>query len=151
MSTMGNRIHVMRKKKDWTMEYLASRLGVQKSAVNKWEKGAVDNIRRDTIEKMADLFGVSPVWLMGFDVPMLDVDLSSSRAQIEDARQNFTLEKGKAALTAAQDEFMRKYINSDTMEVITTYSALPLNEKNMIRRSLGLLDLEDREKENSAS
>ena len=65
--TMGERIKYLRERADMTQEELGSRLGVQKSAIRKYEKGEVENIKRSAIKTMADIFGVSPVWLMGFD------------------------------------------------------------------------------------
>lgn len=67
MKKMGQRIHDKRTELGWTMRELAEKVGVQGSAVNKWEKGTVTNISRGHIAKMADLFDVSPAWLMGFD------------------------------------------------------------------------------------
>ncbi len=67
MKTMGQRIHMKRTEMGWTMEQLAQKVGVQRSAINKWEKGTVVNINRSHIAKMAALFDVSVPWLMGFD------------------------------------------------------------------------------------
>lgn len=67
MNTMGARIYEKRNEKGYTMQELADKLGVQASAVNKWEKGVVQNIKRSTIQKMAEIFGCSPVWLMGLN------------------------------------------------------------------------------------
>ena len=54
-------------------------LGVFPSAVNKWENGTVENIKRSTIQQMADIFGCSPAWLMGFDAPEINSkDIESS-------------------------------------------------------------------------
>lgn len=50
-----------------TQQELGDRLGVNKDAVSKWENGAVSNIKRGTIEAIANIFGVSPVWIMGLD------------------------------------------------------------------------------------
>lgn len=68
MSVMGIRIKEKRIEHQLTMDELAERLNVQKSAVSKWERGAVQNIRRSTIEKMAQIFNCSPAWLMGYDM-----------------------------------------------------------------------------------
>jgi len=71
--SMGSRIREMRLQNDWTMEELGQRLGVQKSAINKWEKGMVENIKRSTIKDMSNLFGCSPAWLMfGVNMPQSD-------------------------------------------------------------------------------
>ena len=67
MKQMGARIREKRRELDLTLEELGEKLGVQKSAISKWEKGEVLNIKRDYISKMAGIFGVSPAWLMGLD------------------------------------------------------------------------------------
>lgn len=77
MSTMGDRIRIKRLEQKLSMEELGDKLGVRKSAVNKWEHGDVQYIKRSTIEKMARLFEVSPSWLMGFD-DASDVSLTYS-------------------------------------------------------------------------
>ncbi len=61
---MGIRIKQLRKEMGWTQAELASKLGLKDSAIAKYEKGRVENMKRDTIAKMADLFGCSPVYLM---------------------------------------------------------------------------------------
>ena len=75
---MGKIIKELRIQKGWTMEKLADTLGVGKSAVNKWEKGYVTNIKQSTIKKMADIFGVSPAYIMGFDESkeIIEIDLT---------------------------------------------------------------------------
>lgn len=67
MNNMGNRIRQKRIEKQMTMEQLASALGVKASAINKYEKGIVENIKRSTIQQMAIIFECDPAWLMGFD------------------------------------------------------------------------------------
>lgn len=47
-----------------TQEDLGRELGVQKSAIAKYESGRVENIKRSTILKMANIFDVDPAWLM---------------------------------------------------------------------------------------
>lgn len=39
-----------------TQEQLGEKLGVQKSAIAKYEKGRVENLKRSTIQKMAEIF-----------------------------------------------------------------------------------------------
>ena len=64
---MGQRIKQCRQQAHMTMEELGNRLGVQKQAIQKYEKGIVENIPRSRIALMAEIFGVDPVWLMGFE------------------------------------------------------------------------------------
>ena len=72
-NTMGKRIAQKRKEKGMTMEQLASALDIQASAVNKYEKGLVENIKRTTILRMAQIFECDPAWLMGFEASKKDI------------------------------------------------------------------------------
>ena len=62
--TMGERIRFYRNKQGLTMEQLGELLGVRRAAVMKYEDGSVENIKRSTIKRMAEIFGVSPCYLM---------------------------------------------------------------------------------------
>lgn len=67
---MTNRIKQLRDAFSLTQEELGAKLGVKKAAVAKYESGAVENIKRGTIEKMSEIFGVSPAFIMGWsDLP----------------------------------------------------------------------------------
>jgi transcriptional regulator with XRE-family HTH domain len=50
-----------------SQEELGRRVGVQRAAIQKYEKGTVKNIPIETIEKMAKLFDVSPTYIVGWD------------------------------------------------------------------------------------
>ena len=65
--TMADRIKERRKAMNMTQEELAERLGLQKSAIAKYENGRVQNIKRPTIAKMADILECSPAYLMALD------------------------------------------------------------------------------------
>ena len=71
--TVGERIKSERKKKHLSMEALGEMLGVGRSAVNKWEKGTVKGIKRETILEMAKIFDCNPAWLGGY----IDDDIAS--------------------------------------------------------------------------
>ena len=62
--TMGERIRFYRNKQGLTMEQLGEMLGVRRAAVMKYEDGSVENIKRSTIKRMAEIFGISPCYLM---------------------------------------------------------------------------------------
>lgn len=66
---MSDRIKERRKALGFTQEDLANRLGLQKSAIAKYENGRVQNIKRSTILKMAECLECSPSYLMGLDDP----------------------------------------------------------------------------------
>lgn len=65
--TMGEYIKKLRTEKGLSQEELGKLCGVNRAAVNKWEKGTVANMKRSTIEKLSSIFGVSPTELMCFD------------------------------------------------------------------------------------
>lgn len=67
MKDMGSLIKELRVKNNLTQDELADKLGVQKSAVSKWERGAVQNIKKDLIEEIAKIFNIRPSYLMGWD------------------------------------------------------------------------------------
>lgn len=61
----GDRIRLLRISKGYTLEELGKKVGVGKSTVRKWETGDIENMRRDSIEKLASALGVSPLYIMG--------------------------------------------------------------------------------------
>ncbi|GHU64113.1 hypothetical protein FACS189418_8550 [Clostridia bacterium] len=64
---MGQIIWELRKQNHMTQEELASKLGLQKSAIAKYENGRVTNMKRSVIQEMAKIFHVSPAHLLGFE------------------------------------------------------------------------------------
>lgn len=64
---MGEIIKQLRLQKGITQEELGRVIGVQKSAIRKYESGMVENIKRSSIKKLADYFGVSPSFLLGYE------------------------------------------------------------------------------------
>lgn len=67
MTDMGNTIKKLRIENNMTLEQLGDKVGVGKSTVRKWENGMIANMRRDKIAGIADVFNVSPSYLMGWD------------------------------------------------------------------------------------
>lgn len=67
MNNMGAIIKQLRLQKGLTQEELGKVVGVQKSAIRKYESGMVQNIKRSSIKKLADFFGVSPSYLLGYE------------------------------------------------------------------------------------
>lgn len=64
--TTGEIIKKLRIEKGLSQEELGARVGVQRAAINKYEKGLVVNLKRPVIEKLAYSLGVSPTVIMGF-------------------------------------------------------------------------------------
>ena len=66
MNTTGDRIRELRIKNNLTLDDVARHLGVGRQAIYKYEQGTVTNIPLENLEKMADLFGVTPGYLAGW-------------------------------------------------------------------------------------
>lgn len=62
--TMGERIKALRHDKNLTQEALGEILGIQKAAVQKYEKGTVKNIKRDTLIKMSQIFDTTVEYII---------------------------------------------------------------------------------------
>ena len=67
MINPGTRIRELRIISNMSQEELGRRVGVQRAAIQKYEKGTVENIPLRTIEKIANVFSVSPTYLVGWD------------------------------------------------------------------------------------
>lgn len=63
----GERIKALREQFGMTQDELAEKLGTTKQTIFKYETDVITNIPSDKIEKMAELFGVDPSYLMGWD------------------------------------------------------------------------------------
>lgn len=98
----GQRIKQLRKEMKLTQDQLADLLGVQKSTISKYERGETVNLKRDTIEKLCDIFKVSSSYLMGMEDRFTVI---SSDRITEEAQELFLLiplmsaEKQKALLS----------------------------------------------------
>ena len=65
--TIGEKIHDLRVRNGMTMEDLAREIGVQRSAVNKYEKGIVINLKRSTIASLCRVFNVPSSYFLDDD------------------------------------------------------------------------------------
>lgn len=65
--TVGEIIYNRRKELGLTLEEIGNATGVSKSTVKKWENGYIANMRRDKIEKLANVLQISPIVLLGID------------------------------------------------------------------------------------
>ncbi len=63
---IGQILKKLRTEKGITQEELGKIIGVQKSAIHKYESGIVENMKRSTIDKLAKFFNVSPSYLLGY-------------------------------------------------------------------------------------
>ena len=84
----GTRIKYLRQLTGLSQEELGRRVGVQRAAINKYEKGTVTNIPIHTIEQIAKVFDVSPTFIVGWDSKN-DNPLSAEAKVIQGVKQFF--------------------------------------------------------------
>ena len=65
--TLGEKIRKRRIELNMTMDDLGRAVGVQRSAINKYEKGIITDLKRSTIQALANVLGVSPLYLLEDD------------------------------------------------------------------------------------
>lgn len=65
--TTGERIKQLRKKHNLTQEELGAKIGVKKAAIQKYEKGTVKNIKRDSLIALAKYLDTTPEYLLGWE------------------------------------------------------------------------------------
>ena len=63
---IGERIKQLRKENDMTLEEVATRIGVSRATVLKYETGSITNIPTERIHQLANLFKVTRPYLMGW-------------------------------------------------------------------------------------
>lgn len=95
--TVGQKIHMLRIARDLTMDELGAMIGVQKSAINKYEHGVVTDLKQSTILSLAKALGCSPVYL-----------LEDDDASYEDYVQTYALSE-LGELTIDEREFLIRY------------------------------------------
>ena len=64
---VGDRIRELRIAKGYSQEELGKKLGVKRAAVQKYEKGSVQNLKKVTIQLLSDTLDVTPAYLMGWE------------------------------------------------------------------------------------
>lgn len=80
---IGLKIKTARQAKGMTQEELGEILGLQKSAIAKYESGRVVNIKRSTLKKISDVLDIPPFELV--------FDEEIKRAPVEMAERHFEM------------------------------------------------------------
>lgn len=65
--TTGERLKQLRKEHNLTQEELGEKIGVKKAAIQKYEKGTVKNIKKDSLLKLAEILDTTPEYILGWD------------------------------------------------------------------------------------
>ncbi len=109
---VGSIIKKARIEKGFTQEELALKVGVQKSAVAKWENGRVSEIKRTNLKKISETLGLKPTQLLG-DIESNPIETANELADI--------------------------YLDKDLRNMIAEYFALDDKKKAQVREYVHLL------------
>ncbi len=110
----GTRIRELRTLANMSQEELGRRVGVQRAAINKYEKGTVENIPIKTIEHIAQVFDVSPTYIVGWSGN----------------------EGNQLAMEVRVIQGIKLFFGSDAVEVLETYTNLNELGKKRVRQYL---------------
>lgn len=89
MGILNDRIKEMRTKKGFTLAYVAEQLGIKEATMQRYESGEIKNIKHETIAKLAQIFGCTPSYLMGWE------DASSQQEPTYDDVEHLIARNGK--------------------------------------------------------
>ena len=125
--TRGDRIKLLREQKGMQQTDLAVRIGVSKQTLFKYEHNIITNIPSDKIELIADVFHVTPGYIMGWEPIDLDSDETISipvygrvaAGEPIDANQDDIIGQEKISRNLARrGDFYALVIKGDSMEPI---------------------------------
>lgn len=109
---VGTLIKQARMEKGLTQEELADKVGVQKSAVAKWENGRVSEIKRTNLKKISEVLGLNPNRLLG--------DIESDPIRVA-------------------DELADIYLDAELRQMISEYQRLDHKKQAQVREYVHLL------------
>ena len=66
MSETGEQMKKRRKQLNMSADELAEKLGVSRSTIFRYEKGDIDKVPAEYIDKLAKALSTTPAYLMGF-------------------------------------------------------------------------------------
>lgn len=69
MEAIHHNIYMYRKQNNMTLEELGKRIGTSKQTIKRYETGEIKSIPYDKIVALANVFGITPQKLMGWEEP----------------------------------------------------------------------------------
>jgi transcriptional regulator with XRE-family HTH domain len=115
----GELIKYHRKRLDMTQEELGAKLGVNKAAVQKWESGAVRNIKKDNLKELARLFQINLAALLEMEESL------SSESLRQFASWDTTFNNGATLTSEAKviEQIQIKY-GDDILSLLQAFNSL---------------------------
>ena len=85
-----------------TIYEVADAVGVRAATVSRWESGDIENMRRDKIEALAKVLGISPLVILGYEQP-IDVPYYLNEEATQIAQDIYENKEMRALFDAARD------------------------------------------------
>lgn len=87
MSVQSDRIKNEMYRKSLTLVEIEKRTGIKKSSMQRYVSGETGKIPLSAIEKLADLFGVSGAYLMGWDEETVETKETPSKPELTEGEK----------------------------------------------------------------
>lgn len=100
-----NRIQSKRIELKLSYQDLANKTGLSKSTLQRYETGSIRNIPLDKLEILANALEVSPMWIIGYDLP---IERESSNNVNPDSKDNILLNNFNMLNEEGKDEAIKR-------------------------------------------
>ena len=90
---IGDKIKKRRIDLGLTLENVSSYVGVSISTVSRWERGEIDNMKRDKIQKLSEILLVSVPYILGLSEDIEDVVSARLKTRILAKIDNMSVEQ----------------------------------------------------------
>jgi transcriptional regulator with XRE-family HTH domain len=124
LETMGERIKRLRTERGLTQEELGNRVGLKRAAINKYEKGNVENMKRSIVEKMSAIFDVTPSYLMALDEDS-DSNILTIYNKLNDVNKKAAYNFAKERLKEQETGKITDFYSTRRIETLAAHSDDP--------------------------
>lgn len=132
----GDIIRNLRISKNMTQEEVGKVIGTSKQTLHKYETGIITNIPQDKIEALANLFDVSPAYIMGWETKYEDVNVVSLENKLSKPEKelidnyNKSNEDGKQIILDTSRNISKTYPMVTREEMIEFLREIPMAAYN---------------------
>lgn len=130
---MKNRIKTLRQGHGKTQEQLANEIGVKKLTISRWENAENVSLKQDKAQQLADIFGVSVSYLLGYEDNFIETvkELSqkdgSDEAFFKAFRAYYELKMADGTenlLTLKGEDFLNRYREEILKSLVPNFNEL---------------------------
>ena len=130
---MKNRIKTLRQEHGKTQEQLANEIGVKKLTISRWENAENVSLKQEKAQQLADIFGVSVSYLLGYEDNFIETvkELSqkdgSDEAFFKAFRAYYELKMADGTenlLTLKGEDFLNRYREEILKSLVPNFNEL---------------------------